>query len=110
MIRVNVRPCPKKFPRKKEKERQTAVNLFDWHDKIVHLLEGMYEEAFFGFSCGFRRPGRVQHDVLDICSVGLPNWCFCFSSIGTAYVPVGALVFLSSRTANVSVDALVFFS
>ena len=49
------------------------MNLFDWDDKIVHLLEGIYEEAFLGFSYGFR-PGRVQHDVLDI--VQLPIGVF----------------------------------
>ena len=45
------------------------MNLFDWDDKIVHLLEGIYEEAFLGFSYG------VQHDVLTLvpldCQIGV---------------------------------------
>jgi hypothetical protein len=41
------------------------VNLIDWDDKIVHLLEGIYEEAFLGFWYGFRPARRANAFLLD---------------------------------------------
>ncbi len=41
------------------------------------VLNAIYEEEFLGFSYGFR-PGRGQHDALDVLSVGIDrskvNW------------------------------------
>jgi group II intron reverse transcriptase/maturase len=44
---------------------------------VVEVLGAIYEEAFLGFSYGFR-PGRSQHDALDALAVGMHrckvNW------------------------------------
>ncbi len=44
---------------------------------VVFVLEVIYEDAFLGFSYGFR-PGRSQHDALDTLSTGIytkrVNW------------------------------------
>ena len=37
---------------------------------VVEVLNAVYEEAFLGFSYGFR-PGRSQHEALDALSVGI---------------------------------------
>ena len=44
---------------------------------VVHVLNAIYEEAFLGFSYGFR-PGRNQHQALDALYTGIVwrkvNW------------------------------------
>ena len=44
---------------------------------VVYVLEAIYEEAFIGFSYGFR-PGRGPHDALDALHTGIyrkrVNW------------------------------------
>src|SRR4029450_10372551 len=37
---------------------------------VVAILNQIYEEAFLGFSYGFR-PGRGQHDALDALATGI---------------------------------------
>jgi len=37
---------------------------------VVTILNQIYEEDFLGFSCGFR-PGRSQHDAVDVLSYAL---------------------------------------
>jgi RNA-directed DNA polymerase len=62
--------------------RQRPLGIAALEDKIVQravveLLNAIYEEDFIGFSYGFR-PGRGQHDALDVLAVGITrtkvNW------------------------------------
>ena len=59
------------------------------------ILNQIYEEAFLGFSYGFR-PGRSQHDALDALATGILrqpiNWVLdldvvrCFDSFDRAWL------------------------
>src|SRR6202158_2368731 len=69
----------RKFSRRvyiqKEDGRQRPLGVAAVEDKIVQqavvtILNQIYEEAFLGFSYGFR-PGRSQHDALDALSYAL---------------------------------------
>ena len=62
--------------------RQRPLGIASLEDKIVQqavvtVLNAIYEEDFLGFSYGFR-PGRSQHDALDVLTVALKgqkvNW------------------------------------
>jgi len=62
--------------------RQRPLGVAALEDKIVQravveVLNAVYEEAFLGFSYGFR-PGRGQHDALDALAVAITskkvNW------------------------------------
>jgi group II intron reverse transcriptase/maturase len=62
--------------------RQRPLGIASLEDKVVQyalkrVLESIYEEAFLGFSYGFRR-GKSQHDALDALSVAITsrrvNW------------------------------------
>lgn len=55
--------------------RERPVGITALEDKIVQratveVLNAVYEEAFLGFSYGFR-PGRSQHNALDAVTVGI---------------------------------------
>ena len=57
--------------------RQRPLAIASLEDKIVQgavaqVLNGIYEEAFLGFSYGFR-PGRGAHDALDALAVGITS-------------------------------------
>ena len=70
------RPLPSRrtyIPKSDGKQRPLAVAAIE--DKIVQrataaVLNAIYEEAFLGFSYGFR-PKRGQHDALDALIVGI---------------------------------------
>ncbi len=62
--------------------RERPIGIPTLEDKIVQratveVLNAVYEEAFLGFSYGFR-PGRNPHDALDAVTVGIEkrniNW------------------------------------
>ncbi len=62
--------------------RQRLLGITSIEDKIVQgtmceILQNIYEVDFLGFSYGFR-PGRSQHDALDVLSVTISgkrvNW------------------------------------
>jgi group II intron reverse transcriptase/maturase len=62
--------------------RQRPLGIAALEDKIVQralveVLNAIYEEDFLGFSYGFR-PGRSQHDCLDVLAAGIcrmkVNW------------------------------------
>lgn len=62
--------------------RLRPLGIASLEDKIVQqavttVLSAIYEEDFLGFSYGFR-PGRGQHDALDVLAVGIKsrhvNW------------------------------------
>jgi RNA-directed DNA polymerase len=62
--------------------RQRVLGIAALEDKIVQravvtVLNAIYEEDFLGFSYGFR-PGRGQHDALDVLCVAIKrkrvNW------------------------------------
>lgn len=68
------------IPKPDGKERPLGIPAVE--DKIVQqavrmILEPIYEQAFLGFSYGFR-PGRSQHDALDTLAAvimkGRTNW------------------------------------
>jgi RNA-directed DNA polymerase len=80
------------------KQRPLAIAALE--DKIVQgatvmVLNAIYEEAFLGFSYGFR-PGRGPHDALDALCVGIDsrkvNWILdadiqnCFGSISQEWL------------------------
>jgi retron-type reverse transcriptase len=62
---------------------------------VVAILNQVYEEAFLGFSYGFR-PGRGQHDALDALATGILrqpiNWVLdldvvrCFDSFDRGWL------------------------
>src|SRR5258707_774214 len=63
------------IPKPDGRQRPLAVAALE--DKIVQrattaLLNAIYEEAFLGFSYGFR-PGRGTHDALDALCVGIES-------------------------------------
>ena len=70
------RPSRRRFiPKPDGRQRPLAVAALE--DKIVQravlaVLNAIYEEAFLGFSYGFR-PGRGQHDALDALVVGITS-------------------------------------
>ena len=62
--------------------KKRPLSIWCLEDKIVQqavgrVLEAIYEEDFVGFSYGFR-PGRGQHDTLDVLHAGIyrrrVNW------------------------------------
>jgi RNA-directed DNA polymerase len=66
-------PSRRKFIPKGNGQRPLGVAALE--DKIVQravveVLNAVYEEAFLGFSYGFR-PGRSQHDALDAVAFGI---------------------------------------
>src|SRR6185369_9777252 len=63
------------IPKEDGTKRPLAVTALE--DKIVQravaaVLNEIYEEDFLGFSYGFR-PGRGQHDALDVLCVGISS-------------------------------------
>jgi retron-type reverse transcriptase len=57
--------------------RERPLGIAALEDKIVQravveVLNAIYEEAFLGFSYGFR-PGRGPHDALDALAVGITS-------------------------------------
>jgi RNA-directed DNA polymerase len=69
-------PCRRRYiPKPDGRERPLGIAALE--DKIVQravveVLNAIYEEAFLGFSYGFR-PGRGPHDALDALAVGITS-------------------------------------
>lgn len=79
--RYRAKPARRRYIPKGEKEMR-PLGIAALEDKIVQqavvwILEQIYEEAFLGFSYGFR-PGRSPHNALDALYMGVKvrkvNW------------------------------------